>query len=307
MRTLVILSTGQAFVIDRALRIGSADFCEVKVPECAAEHFRVDAAHVEALAPCIVGKVPMNVGQRRRLVAGCSIEAGGLVFEVRDASDDLAPPSGIPTREFALQWLELHDSEFGVSVPTVEIVEGLHEGLRLPLTRDGTYRLGRDPACSMALVRDMGVSRDHLEIVVDNGIVFVRDLEATGGTWMGTERLAPQRRALWPLGTMVRIGANTVAALLAPPLSRTTIAEYAQGLKLDVASAPSPAREVAPAAPLPLSPHSNADASGPIAPPVGMLPPAASHSAVDIVVYSALGLILVLSLAGLVWILVGGD
>jgi|GEM_PF-1563265 len=54
--------------------------------------------------------------------------------------------------------------------------------------------------------RELGVSRQHAEIVYDNGMFFVRDLKSTNGTWLNTGRLDPMKRYQVNAGDQLRLG-----------------------------------------------------------------------------------------------------
>ena len=54
--------------------------------------------------------------------------------------------------------------------------------------------------------RELGVSRQHAEIVFENGAYYVRDLKSTNGTWLNTQRLAPLQRYPVEAGDQLRLG-----------------------------------------------------------------------------------------------------
>lgn len=54
--------------------------------------------------------------------------------------------------------------------------------------------------------RELGVSRQHAEIVYDNDTFYVRDLKSTNGTWLNTERLDPVKRYRVNAGDQLRLG-----------------------------------------------------------------------------------------------------
>ena len=54
--------------------------------------------------------------------------------------------------------------------------------------------------------RELGVSRQHAEIVYENGAYYVRDLKSTNGSWLNTERLAPLQRYPIEAGDQLRLG-----------------------------------------------------------------------------------------------------
>ncbi len=304
---LVVVETEEAFAIDRSLLIGSSSSCDVVARGASLEHVRVDAENVEALASCVVGKVPLAAGQRRRVVPGSVIEVGETRLVVRRDADVHPPPSDIPTREMAFALVARAEADPSALAPTVEIVQGPHAGLRLPLKAGRTYRVGRETSCDLALVNDRGASRAHLEIELADGLVLVSDLNTTQGTRLGPDLIDPRRRAVWEPDTMVRIGENTVLALLVPASIQTTIEDYARACRASTA-VPSDAGLESDVAPVSLSVVSQvtaAIAERPAAP--APLPPEVVRGddrLVDGLVIVALGLVAVLSLAALVWVFV---
>ncbi len=73
-------------------------------------------------------------------------------------------------------------------VPTLSIIGGLSRGRVVPLPT-GRSRLGRASSAFLQL-QDDGVSRYHAEITLDgDGVVTVRDLESTNGTFVNGSKV----------------------------------------------------------------------------------------------------------------------
>ena len=66
------------------------------------------------------------------------------------------------------------------------VLSGADQGKQLPLG-EGVHHVGRDESCQLVL-RDGGVSRQHLEIVVQPHGILVRDLESRNGSFFGGAR-----------------------------------------------------------------------------------------------------------------------
>jgi pSer/pThr/pTyr-binding forkhead associated (FHA) protein len=56
--------------------------------------------------------------------------------------------------------------------------------------------LGRDPNESDAQVNDNSISRRHAKLQFDSGVLKVRDLGSTNGTWINGVRLGPESATL---------------------------------------------------------------------------------------------------------------
>jgi hypothetical protein len=80
------------------------------------------------------------------------------------------------------------------------VKKGMPPNVRLPLDRRAV--VGRDPGCDLVLV-DPRVSRRHLEIVPENGIVRFRDTGSSNGTRLNGVRV---ERGELALGDVLAIG-----------------------------------------------------------------------------------------------------
>ncbi len=115
------------------------------------------------------------------------------------------------TRELVLRAME------GASIhPVLRVLSGPHLGASLVLAQEGrAYTIGRSRACDLALEHDGDVSREHLEVRVDEGQVAIRDLRTRHGTRLAGARLEPDRAARWAYDSIVRIGGTEMD--LVPP------------------------------------------------------------------------------------------
>jgi len=123
-------------------------------------------------------------------------------------------------------------------------------GRELVLESDGAHRVGRDPHGALT-IDDAKMSREHFEIVVTCGEIFVRDLGSTGGLWLGGARLDRGRKARWPTHRMLLAG-QSVFALVVPDVHATS--PEARAGSEDAAVSPTPTTTSTPpstAAPLP--------------------------------------------------------
>lgn len=82
----------------------------------------------------------------------------------------------------------------------------------------GTYFVGKDPSCDLAL-GDASVSRRHLELVILDGAIQVRDLESTNGSFIGGARFTELRVEA---GALLRIGQTELTLLPDEPNGSTS-------------------------------------------------------------------------------------
>ena len=87
----------------------------------------------------------------------------------------------------------------------VVVLDGPDSGGRLELER-GTYCIGKDPHCDLVL-SDRGVSRQHLELVVEAGGIRVRDLGSKNGTFLEGVRVT---EVLVGSGALLRVGTTNL-------------------------------------------------------------------------------------------------
>ena len=115
------------------------------------------------------------------------------------------------TRELVLRAME------SASIyPVLAVRSGPHEGATLALETPGrAYRVGRSRTGDLVLEDDGDVSREHLEVQLDDGEVSVRDLRTRHGTRLSGRRLEPGRAARWSYDAVVQIGGSAIE--LVPP------------------------------------------------------------------------------------------
>ncbi len=87
----------------------------------------------------------------------------------------------------------------------VVVLDGPDSGGRLELER-GTYCIGKDPHCDLVLT-DRGVSRQHLELVVEVDGIRVRDLGSKNGTYLEGVRV---HEVLVGAGALLRVGTTSL-------------------------------------------------------------------------------------------------
>jgi predicted component of type VI protein secretion system len=190
--------------------------------------------------------------------------------------------------------------------PTIQVVvvEGPDQGSVLALTEEERpYVVGRAAECDLPLA-DADASREHTQFIRRGGTVFVRDMKAKNGSWLGEARIPEDRELPWRPTQMVHLG-RTVLALREPVSEALARIEGAadeplppgEAVVSPTAAAPPPAAESAPASAAPVVD---------LPPPVKATPKRrAGFSGFDLLVI-AVGLgVLALSIASLVWLLKG--
>ncbi|MGY1637738.1 FtsK/SpoIIIE domain-containing protein [Geodermatophilus sp. SYSU D00742] len=111
----------------------------------------------------------------------------------------------------------------------LHVVGGPEAGTVLPLHR-GRHVLGRGGAADIALA-DPDVSRRHLLLEVGAGELTVADLSSTNGSRLDDDHL-DDRPHTWPAGSVVRVGASTLASAGAGGLRGTVHAAPGGRLQL---------------------------------------------------------------------------
>lgn len=212
---LVLVVGSEHFPLEKERTVVGRDpSCDIVIdrPGIAPRHVEIllgDAPSIFRLeGDASVGDVAL--GKDKRLLRhGDLVRLGPLEasIEIEDTSPLL------DTRQLALA--AVRRAEGAMLHPTVVVVEGVDLGLRLELADDArAYRLGRGKQCDLVL-GDALVSREHLRVVRRGAEVFISDLDATRGTFLGSSRLMPWRDVRWDPSKMVRI-AQTVLALRLP-------------------------------------------------------------------------------------------
>jgi pSer/pThr/pTyr-binding forkhead associated (FHA) protein len=255
-----------------------------------------------------VGDVKIAPRTSRTVRSGDKVRVGRVWIELRIDQTPATRDVAGATRDLALALVSRAMDAMGTDpTPRIRVVEGRDAGAVLPLAEEGrTYVVGRAPESDLALT-DSDCSREHVHVVLRGGAVLLRDRAAKNGTFVGELRVADEREVSWRPTTMVRIG-RTVLALEDPVTQALADLERATDEPL------APDEEPAlPPADVPSSSAGDAtDAASAL--PLASVPVkgagAASRgrsrwSMTDTLVMAAAVGVLVLSLAGLVWLLHG--
>jgi hypothetical protein len=207
---VVVDPSGRETVLGQAvLTIGASVECDFVVPAADPRvpvAARVTADYVEAVERCVLGGVPLEVGNRRSLAGACSLRVAGATFRI-----EARAPRAVSTRRLAFDLASLGTE------PALVVVEGPDVDHRLAMPTDREYVLGRSSRCDL-MVSDTAASREHAAVVRRGDTVLLRDLGSGGGTYLGGVRLARGALAVWAPESMVLIG-STVLALRSPEIT----------------------------------------------------------------------------------------
>ena len=94
-------------------------------------------------------------------------------------------------------------------VPYLVVLNGPDDGSVYRLTGSGSI-LGRDEAVDVRLSHE-SVSRRHARVTIEDGRVFIEDLESTNGTFVGLDRV--KGRTFVPDGADIGLGLFTLLRL----------------------------------------------------------------------------------------------
>jgi pSer/pThr/pTyr-binding forkhead associated (FHA) protein len=258
-----------------------------------------------------VGGVRIAAHTSRLVRSHDQVRLGRIWLELRLEQNAVTRDLAAATRDLALALVSQAIAAVGGDTTTrVRVMEGADQGTAIPLAEsDRDYVLGRGPNCDL-LLADPDVSRSHLRVVRRNGTVLVCDLGTRNGTQIGDAQAPRGEPVPWRPAQMIKVG-RTVLALEEPVMQALALIEDSPDEVLTPDKAP----------PAPLSeagvaaggfggagstpPHDAPNAAGvPVPGSTAMQRPRrTSWSATDLVVMTAAVGVLVLSLAGLVWLM----
>ena len=254
----------------------------------------------------VVGGVRLLPETPRTLRSGDLVRLGRVWVEVRTGPAPLTQDLPLATRELAFHLVAQAMRAVGDdTVPCVNVVEGPDRGAILRLENDGeVYVIGRAETCALPL-SDPDASREHVHVVRRGGTV--QDLGGKNQAALGETWVSSERAVVWRRPAMLRVG-RSVLSLVDP------VAAALAELEASVDEPLPP--DGAPPAPPPSS-HSHGGPPSLGATPAPPAPLAADPSAIapraprkstgwtatDVIVGGAALLIILLSGAGLYWLL----
>jgi pSer/pThr/pTyr-binding forkhead associated (FHA) protein len=309
--------------------IGRGDSCEVRLPDPSVSH-RHASVRVKGSAYAIVdegstngtfvGGVRLSPNTPRAIRNGDMIRVGRVWIEARLGTAAPTHDLKAKTRDLAMALVaNAMDAQGDDVVPAVEIVEGRDLGAKLRLEDEGrAYVIGRSETCDLPLA-EPDASREHLQLTRRGSTVLVQDLGSKNGALLGEVRITPGRDVAWRAPAMIRVG-STVIALDEPVADALlSLEEAADEPFHDSDIAPPPGSMAPPKSDRPSEASLPSDkaiaieshASSPIVAVEPVAPIAATKrrrsgwSPTDIAIVIAAIALIVVSLAGLVWLLRG--
>lgn len=93
----------------------------------------------------------------------------------------------------------------------IEFLSGPLAGQSFPIQAGQKVTIGRAPTCTIPVSGVSHVSGTHCAIAVNGSMIIVTDLGSTNGTYVGNQRLAPQKATPVPDGGTVYLGNQNCA------------------------------------------------------------------------------------------------
>jgi pSer/pThr/pTyr-binding forkhead associated (FHA) protein len=321
-------SGGSGLTFDGTQRIviGRGASCDVRLPDATVSHRHASLRSQGAdfvlfdegsMNGTFVGGVRVAARTSRIVRSGDLIRVGRVWLEVRLDHSRITRDVAAVTRELALALVSQAIARAGGDSTTrVQVVEGRDQGATLLLAlEDRDYSIGRAADCELPLA-DGDASRVHVQLRRRGGVVTVRDLGAKNGTWLADTRLPACGEAVWRSTQMMRLG-RTVLSLVEPVDEMLAQIEGRPDeiLAPDESIVPPPSSASAANDPSTARPRleevtiveegRGGSTLGPGPPARGAQRVRTTWSVTDVVVMSAALGLLLLSIAGLAWLLRG--
>lgn len=305
--------------------IGRGTSCDVRLPDASVSS-RHATLQVAAGSVTLADEGSRNgtyVGSRKlaprapyTLKSGELVRMGRVWLEIRIDQRPATRDLSLATKDLALALVSQAMRALGDDgSPRVRVVEGPDEGVELVLADEGrAYVIGRGDTCDLPLA-DRDASREHVQIVRRGSSVLVRDRESKNGSALDGAMLPTDRDVVWR-STQTLALASTALVLEEPAAQALKSIEEAADELLPEAEIPPPplssaagSASVPPPKPESVHPPAPASASMPaLAAPEAPKPSVAPKkkrvvATADAGIVVAAIVILLLSLAGLAWLL----
>lgn len=302
----------------RPIVVGRGAICDVRLPDASvsSRHASIRAQGADftvvdegSANGTFVGGIRVAPRSARIVRSGDLIRVGRMWIELRIDQGPATRDVVGATREVALALVSQALAESGGDCTTrLQVVEGRDQGATLALEEEHRiYVVGRAADCALPLA-DSDASREHARIVRRGSVIMVRDAGTKNGTWLGDAPVPADQDVVWRPAEQLRVG-RTILALREPIGEALARIESAP-------DEPMPADEpiLPPSAePIVEPPNSLLPAVASVA-PVAVVPVQASQplptpgkrprwSATDLTVLGAAMVALLVSAAGIVWLL----
>lgn len=298
--------------------IGRGSSCDVRLPDASVSHRHATLQIVSgavALADegsrngTYVGSRKLSVRAPYTLKPGELIRIGRVWLEVRMNQRPATRELSLATKDLALALVSQAMRALGDDgSPRVRVIEGPDEGAEVVLSEEGrVYVIGRGDNCELALA-DVDASREHVQVVRRGSVVLVRDRGSKNGAALDGAELPSERDVPWRSAQALTL-ASTTLVLEEPAAAALRSIEDAPDeplVEADVPPPPSPSLGSIPST-APRRADSTPPGSAPPKPasttPPKPIQPRRRVAAADATIVVAAIVILLLSLAGLAWLL----
>ncbi len=238
-----------------------------------------------------INGAPIVPSRPRLLAHGDEIAIAEFVLHFFEGAvrRELTPPER--TASLARRMLrELLDDESAAREPPfLRVVEGPDQGTLINLGEPPSRLvIGRGEGADLVL-RDVDVSRAHLELVRDLDGTTARDLGSKNGLEVNGKRMRERRLRH---GDVIRVGAS---AIVYQDLAEQALRDLERQPDLTLTHTQTRPQDVVEEPP-------PAPANAPLEPPAVPVPQERPNSALDLLVYALALVVLVASVVGLVWL-----
>jgi pSer/pThr/pTyr-binding forkhead associated (FHA) protein len=296
--------------------IGRGASCDVRLPDASVSHRHATlqiASGTVSLADegsrngTYVGARKLSVRAPYTLKSGELVRIGRVWLEVRSDQRPATRDLSLATKDLALALVSRAMRALGEDgSPRVRVAEGPDEGAELVLAEEGrVYVVGRGDTCDLALA-DRDASREHVQIVKRGSVVLVRDRGSKNGATLEGAAVPSDRDVPWRAKQVLAL-ANTAIVLEEPAALALRSIEDADDEPLAEAEVPPPPAASAPASSSRAPTRDGGASVMPVAEtspkPVERVRPRRRIAAADAGIVVAALVILLLSLAGLAWLL----
>jgi len=95
-----------------------------------------------------------------------------------------------PSASMPIQYTVQSDSVLPVSpVSVTRLIPVEQQGMAPIDINEGIYRIGREPEVNEYCIPRPGISRNHASLSCENGVVRLKDMDSTNGTYVNQRRL----------------------------------------------------------------------------------------------------------------------
>lgn len=187
------------WLVGPLVRIGSANTCDFSITGTSIEpyhcslHINEDEVVIEVSQGAVAYLNEKQIKTKLNVEVGDVLRIVNHEFVVIDpANKEAAEPAPVQlqsSEETVFRAAPVATQESSVNQASGWLLQGLHQSLqnkRYPI--EGTMVLGRTAECDLAFSYDR-LSRMHAELKVVNGVLTVRDLNSSNGTYVNGEKI----------------------------------------------------------------------------------------------------------------------